>query len=55
MWMAIIYFISLADYGMNPVFMVVGTYIYRHRQPVQGKNVAQTAACHMPVIILMRN
>jgi hypothetical protein len=27
MWMAIIYFISLADYGMNLVFMVVGTYI----------------------------
>jgi hypothetical protein len=32
MWMAIIYFISPADYGMNPVFMVVGTYISRHRQ-----------------------
>jgi hypothetical protein len=37
MWMAIIYFISLADYGMNPVFMVVGTYIYRHRQPDKEK------------------
>ncbi len=34
MLMAIIYFISLADYGMNPAFMVVGTYTYHHRQPV---------------------
>ena len=34
MLMAIIFFISLADYGMNPAFMVVGTYTYHHRQPV---------------------
>jgi hypothetical protein len=53
--MAIIYFISLADCGMNPVFMAVGTYTYRHRQPVRGKNVAQMAACHLPVRILTRN
>jgi hypothetical protein len=53
--MAIIYFISLADYGMNPAFMVVGTYTYRHCHPVRGKNVVQMAASHLPARILMRN
>jgi hypothetical protein len=53
--MAIIYFISLADCGVNPVFMVVVTYIYHRRHPVREKNVALMAACHMPVRTLMRN
>jgi hypothetical protein len=53
--MVIFYFISLAGCGMNPVFMVVATYTYRHRQAVRGKNVVQMAACHLPVRTLMRN
>ena len=39
----------------DPVFMVVATYTYRHRQAVRGKNVVQMAACHLPVRTLMRN
>ena len=50
--MAVIYFTSLVDYGMNRAFMVAGTYTYRHRQQVPGKNVAQMAASRLPVTIL---
>jgi hypothetical protein len=52
--MAVIYFTSLVDYGMNRAFMVAGTYTYRHRQQVPGKNVAQMAAYRLPVTILTR-
>jgi hypothetical protein len=53
--MGIIYFISLADYGMHLAFMVAGTFTYRHQRPGQGKNVAPTANSHLPVTTLMRN
>jgi hypothetical protein len=44
MKMAIIYFISHADYGMHLAFMVVGTFIYLHQHSVQGKNVVPMTA-----------
>jgi hypothetical protein len=33
--MGIIYFISLADYGMHLAFMVAGTFTYCHRHSIQ--------------------
>jgi hypothetical protein len=53
--MAILYFISRADYGMHLAFMVVGTFTYLHHHPVREKNVAPMAASHLSVIILTRN
>jgi hypothetical protein len=46
-----IYFISLAAYGMTPVFTVVGTFIFQ----VPHLGVALTVACLLPVTTLTRN
>jgi hypothetical protein len=51
----IIYFISLADYGMHLAFIVAGTFTYRHQRLGQGNNFAPMADSCLPVTTLMRN
>jgi hypothetical protein len=53
--MASIYFISLAAYGMHPVFTVVGTFIIWVQCLGAGRNVTLTVACLLPVTTLTRN
>jgi len=53
--MASIYFISLVAYGINRVFMVVGTFIFPVQHLGLGRNVALMAAFLLSVTTLMRN
>ena len=53
--MASIYFISLVAYGINPVFMVVGTFIFPVQHLGLGRNVAIMATFLLSVTTLMRN
>ncbi len=52
---ASIYFISLAAYGMHPMFTVVGTFIFQVQGLGAGRNVALTAAYLLPVTTLTRH
>ncbi len=53
--MVSIYFISLVAYGMNPVYIVVGTFIFPVWHLRLGRNVALMAAFLLSVTTLMRN
>jgi len=48
-------FISPVAYGMNPVFTVVGTFIFRIQHLALGRNVALMAAFLLPVTALTKN
>ena len=50
-----IYFISPVAYGMNPVFMVVGTLIFRIQHLGLGRSVVLMAAFLLPVTTLTKN
>ena len=53
--MGIIYFIIPVAYGMNPVLMVVGTFICPIQHLGLGRNVALMAAFLLLVTILGKN
>jgi len=53
--MGSIYFISPMAYGMNPVFTVVGTFIFRIQHLGLGKSVVIMAAFLLPVTTLKKN
>ena len=52
--MGSIYFISPVAYGMNPVFTVVGTFIFRIRHLGLGRNVVLMASFRLPVTTLTK-
>jgi len=53
--MGSIYFISPVAYGMNPVFMVVGTFFFPIQHLGLGRNVALMATFLLPVTTLAKN
>ena len=53
--MGSIYFISPVAYGMNPVFTVVGTFIFRIQHLGLGRSVVLMAAFLLPVTTLKKN
>jgi hypothetical protein len=53
--MASIYFISLADIGINRAGMVVGIFIYHLQHPEQERSVAPMAVFLLSVKNLMKN
>ena len=53
--MGSIYFISPVAYGMNPVFTVVGTFIFRIQHLGPRSYVVLMAAFLLPVTTLRKN
>ena len=52
--MGSIYFISPVAYGMNPVFMVVGTFIFRIQHLALGRSVVLMDSFLLPVTTLKK-
>ncbi len=52
--MGIIYFIGPVAYGMNPVFAVVGAFIFRIQHLGLGRSVVLVATFLLPVTTLKK-